>query len=594
MAVSPQGMSVQALYRFYRDGQLIVNRQYQRKLVWTVHEKQRLIDSILKDYPLPLFLLAEKPQVEGADKPLYEIIDGLQRLNAVFSFIEHGFRLNDLCFDIGEFARARQAAEAADFTPYPAEVPKLPAKECANLLDYQLPVTIFPGEHADRITEVFGRINSGGKQLSDQERRQAGVLSPFAEVVRTLSAEIRGDVSKDTLLLSEMPEISIETSRNPHGYSLKAEDIFWSYQGILRTGDLRDSDDEQVIADICASILFEHPVEASGEYMDRLYSPGTEEYKEVNSRLTAYGKDRLQHEVKTTFSSVRSTIESVDPERFAFRRLVYPKPTSNAQKSPFFAVFMAYHSLIFKEGMAPANEPAIVSALTNVADRIQVGQKHIKSKDREENIAVVDGLIRKAFTKQDVSVLTHGPGLIFDFENSIRRSKTETPRYEFKQGILRLDQTREVDTALIQSLIETFSAIANCGPDVDGFVYIGIVDKDADAKRVKALDNVEAVAVEHLQIVGIDREASVLGVQLDKYMRTIEDAVRNSQLGEPLKTQLLSSMDVLTYKGRSVVRIRIAKQTAPTFVGDDCFIRVGSSTLKAKGPQIAAVTKLFG
>jgi hypothetical protein len=61
--------------------------------------------------------------------------------------------------------------------------------------------------------------------------------------------------ARETLLLSEMPEIRIETSRNPHGYALKAEDIFWCYQGILRTGDLRESDDEQAIADLCASIL---------------------------------------------------------------------------------------------------------------------------------------------------------------------------------------------------------------------------------------------------------------------------------------------------------------------------------------------------
>jgi hypothetical protein len=33
------------------------------------------------------------------------------------------------------------------------------------------------------ITEVFGRINSGGKHLSNQERRQAGVTTSFAEVV---------------------------------------------------------------------------------------------------------------------------------------------------------------------------------------------------------------------------------------------------------------------------------------------------------------------------------------------------------------------------------------------------------------------------
>ena len=214
-------MSVQALYRAYRDGQLVVNRQYQRKLVWTLAEKQSLIDSILKDYPLPLFLLAEKASFDGETKSL-EIIDGMQRLNAIFSFIENSFLMDGKCFDISEFARAKQAAEAGNFVPFASDAPRLKADFCANLLDYQLAVTIFPGEQETHITEVFGRINSGGRQLSDQERRQAGVISPFADVVRTLAAEIRGDVSRDTLLLSEMPEISIDSSRNPHGYGLRA------------------------------------------------------------------------------------------------------------------------------------------------------------------------------------------------------------------------------------------------------------------------------------------------------------------------------------------------------------------------------------
>lgn len=56
-------------------------------------EKQKLIDSLLKDYPLPLFLLFEKPG-GGVGKPAtYEVIDGMQRLNAIFSYIEHGFLL---------------------------------------------------------------------------------------------------------------------------------------------------------------------------------------------------------------------------------------------------------------------------------------------------------------------------------------------------------------------------------------------------------------------------------------------------------------------------------------------------------------------
>ena len=341
MTVSPQGISIQSLYRSYRDGGLIVNRQYQRKLVWTLAEKARLIDSILKDYPLPLFLLADKG---GASSPqqMLEIIDGMQRLNAIFSYIEHGFLVGNKCFNIDEFARARQASEKSLFVPYPSEVERLPAQKCADLLDYQLAVTIFPGESDERITDVFGRINSGGRRLSDQERRQAGVLSPFAEMIRTLAAEIRGDVSRETLLLSEMPEISIQTSRDTHGYALKAEDIFWCFQGVLRTGDLRESDDEQALADIAASILFDAPVEASGEFLDKLYSKNCDEYGDVNARLAIYGRERLMQEIKSTISIIRSKIESHNPERFAFRKLVYPTQTSNAQKSPFYAVFMAF------------------------------------------------------------------------------------------------------------------------------------------------------------------------------------------------------------------------------------------------------------
>ncbi|MDK4705382.1 DUF262 domain-containing protein [Rhizobium sp. CNPSo 4062] len=86
MSVAPKGLSIQSLYRDYRDGSLVINRQYQRKLVWTVAEKQKLIESVLLNYPIPLILLAEK-KVDG--KGVIEVIDGMQRLNAIFSFIEH-------------------------------------------------------------------------------------------------------------------------------------------------------------------------------------------------------------------------------------------------------------------------------------------------------------------------------------------------------------------------------------------------------------------------------------------------------------------------------------------------------------------------
>lgn len=78
--LSSQPTPIQTIYGWYRGGSLLVNRRYQRKLVWTLPEKQKLIDSILKRYPVPLILLAEPI---GADPVVYEIIDGLQRTHAI-------------------------------------------------------------------------------------------------------------------------------------------------------------------------------------------------------------------------------------------------------------------------------------------------------------------------------------------------------------------------------------------------------------------------------------------------------------------------------------------------------------------------------
>ena len=93
MSVTPRGMSVQEAYREFRDGNFRVNRRYQRKLVWTLEEKQKLVDSILEGYPIPLLLLAFSLRDDGTKS--FEILDGMQRLNAIFSFIENAFSLND-------------------------------------------------------------------------------------------------------------------------------------------------------------------------------------------------------------------------------------------------------------------------------------------------------------------------------------------------------------------------------------------------------------------------------------------------------------------------------------------------------------------
>ena len=64
---------IQTIYTMYKNKELLVNRRYQRKLVWTLEEKQKLIESILNGYPVPNILLSEVPGGSG----MFEIIDGM-------------------------------------------------------------------------------------------------------------------------------------------------------------------------------------------------------------------------------------------------------------------------------------------------------------------------------------------------------------------------------------------------------------------------------------------------------------------------------------------------------------------------------------
>ena len=84
-----QQESVQSLYNDYLSGNLLVNRRYQRKLVWTLEDKRLLVNTIAEGYPLPLILLAEVKS--RSNSQAREIVDGMQRLNAIFAFIENEF-----------------------------------------------------------------------------------------------------------------------------------------------------------------------------------------------------------------------------------------------------------------------------------------------------------------------------------------------------------------------------------------------------------------------------------------------------------------------------------------------------------------------
>lgn len=589
MSVTPQGKSVQALYREYREGKFYVNRKYQRKLVWSTEEKQRLIDSILNGYPIPLILLAENtdPSLKGS----YEIIDGIQRFNAIFTYIENSFDHNGRYFDVEHFTRAKQLSEEGIFSPE-IDKPKLSSEECANILDYQMAITIYPTTDESKITDVFGRINSGGRTLSAQEQRQAGVVSDFSKLVRTVSSELRGDVSREILLLTDMPEISVDSEKQPHGYGIQAEQTPWCRQGILSVKQLRESEDEQFIADIAASILMNEPVPASKELFDKYYNSGSTEEIEIEKRMAVYGAGRLAAEIKSTFAVLIDIVESINSERNYLRSIVRPG-SRYPIRTPFFAIFMAFFDLIVTKRKSPDQPENILKALDQLDNKLTKGTHYETTENRKTNINLTKGLIQDYFVDKVPPVLGHGPSLTIDFENALRRSRIETPRYEFKQGILRLDDNRSEDADILIRIVETACGIANLGPDSDGYIFFGVADRESHAERIETLDGIQKRKIAEHFLVGIDREAKKLNTSLEEYVKKVVTAFQKSKMTDPLKTQILSSFDTITIHGLTCIRIRIPKQKDMSFVDGKAYYRENSSTIEIQGQKLLSVSKLF-
>ncbi|MFC1758887.1 DUF262 domain-containing protein [Planctomycetota bacterium] len=592
MSVTPRGLSIQAAYRDYADGNFLVNRKYQRKLVWSRDEKRKLIDSILRGYPIPLILLATETASDGSKS--FEILDGMQRLNAIFEFIENHFDVGGRYFRLEELSRAKQRQEEGVFETPGEPFDTLDREQCSNFVDYTLAITEFPATDEAAVNDVFGRINAYGRRLSNQERRQAGVVSGFATLVRTLSAEMRGDVSRETLDLSEMPSISIDPDETYETYGINADETFWCEQGILRRNQLREAEDEQLVADIVISILRDEPFAFSGANLNEYYDTSTEQSVEIERLINRIGPEALKESMLATLAIILDVFRQADDSPNAMKRVLNPDAGGNPIKGPFYAAFIAFYELCVREEKSPFDHSAIVKALHGLQSKLNVARGQVTADARRQNIDITKGLIDRYFDEREPPSVNTGSGLGIRLANALRRSKVETAAFETKQGILDLGSQRNENPGVIRDILQTICGIANLGPDSDGAVFIGVADNEGDANRIEQLDGVRAICVGARYVVGVEREASVLTLDLDRYLQRISQAISNSRLSEPLKTSVLSKMDFIDFRSLSVITIWVPPQNSMSTLDDELFVRRGSGTERINGVSaINAVQSLF-
>lgn len=160
---------VSALFTNWQDGDLILDPIFQRRKVWDATRSSRLIESVILEVPLPVFYLAENS--DGSN----EVIDGQQRLNALFTFMNSEYSLKGL--------EARADLNGLTFKQLDKPTQKM-IRGCA------LRVVLFKKESDENLRfEIFERLNTGAVPLNSQEIRNCVYRGSYNILLHQLSGD---------------------------------------------------------------------------------------------------------------------------------------------------------------------------------------------------------------------------------------------------------------------------------------------------------------------------------------------------------------------------------------------------------------------
>lgn len=185
ISIDTKGMLLEACLRRMEQGTIILSPDFQRKEVWTMEKKSKLIESILLKIPIPMFY------VSSDEKGTYSVVDGLQRLSTIRDFVLGKTYLKSLEKDIqlkGDGFRLEKLEFWGDkFNGYTFN--KLPIDMQNRILETEFTFTIInPGTPEEVKRNIFKRINTGGEPLTPQEIRNALYAGKSTEFLKKLSA----------------------------------------------------------------------------------------------------------------------------------------------------------------------------------------------------------------------------------------------------------------------------------------------------------------------------------------------------------------------------------------------------------------------
>lgn len=165
--VRREGFSVFEINRMMisNDGDIDLNPDFQRNLVWDNTRKSALIESILLGIPIPVFYFAETKSGK------YNVVDGLQRLSTIKQYLNNEFYLKKL-EHLGKDCNNRYYMNDENNPDAKPKRKFLERKYSRRLENAQLIVNVIEHASPQKVKyDIFKRLNTGGRPLNKQEVR---------------------------------------------------------------------------------------------------------------------------------------------------------------------------------------------------------------------------------------------------------------------------------------------------------------------------------------------------------------------------------------------------------------------------------------
>lgn len=155
MTSIPQTFSISDFLSWHKHEQLELQPQFQRGSVWTVQAQSFLIDTILRELPIPSVYI--RTRIDAVTQSsIREVVDGQQRLRAILAFAANNLRISSKSLDLG-------GLQYNDLTQSQKD----------NFLSYNISTIQLLNASDAEVLEVFARLNSYSVKVTPAELRHA-------------------------------------------------------------------------------------------------------------------------------------------------------------------------------------------------------------------------------------------------------------------------------------------------------------------------------------------------------------------------------------------------------------------------------------